>query len=201
MIDATKITNYNATKSELEKHVCFWILAAGKSGVVAARQLEKLDEELREDIKRNFGSCPRSIFARLRAFEKGWKPLAENYLAHLMKINGIGCYNQKAGYLLEVARSGLNLRTCSVDDLEKCKGIGRKSSRCFVIHTRRKAWYAGLDTHALKFLRDNGYPEAPKITPSSKVSYENWEKKFLDFVPSGMTAGEFDLTNWNNYRV
>lgn len=182
-LDAARITNYNATEEELQRLIVFWILAAGKNGTVAARNIYTLETMLGSRGK---------IFNAIKRHE--------NNLSDIMHKCGIGCYNKKAETLLTLAKSKLDLRKCSVQDLETISGIGRKTSRCFVIHTRRDAWYAGLDTHALKFLRSKGY-EAPKVTPSSQKKYDQLEQLFLKFVPKGMTAGEFDLINWNNYKV
>jgi len=93
----------------------------------------------------------------------------------------------------------LNLRTCSVKDLEQIKGIGRKTSRCYVMHSRKNARCAGLDTHCLKFLADRGY-KVPKATPSSEKEYLRLENAFLQLADkSGMSVAEFDLAVWNEY--
>ena len=42
MIDALKITNFKASYEELEEHIIFWILAAGKNGVTTANALDAL---------------------------------------------------------------------------------------------------------------------------------------------------------------
>jgi thermostable 8-oxoguanine DNA glycosylase len=58
-----------------------------------------------------------------------------------------------------------------------------------------------LDVHILKFLRDNGYPNAPKQTPSEKA-YLKWEKVFLavckEMFPHKSIA-EIDLDIWTKY--
>lgn len=191
MIDAVKITNYNLSVPELEEHILFWICAAGKNGVTSARCLDQL--------------------------LSGWKPSAEMvkanptpfdiigfinhnaYLSEEMRQCGIGCYNNKAKSFMELIQARLNLKTCSVEDLEAIHGIGPKTARCFLIHSRKDQKLAGLDTHILKFLRDKGH-EVPKSTPTGK-KYKALEKIFLEYADqSGMTVADFDLSIWNDYR-
>ena len=52
--------------------------------------------------------------------------------------------------------SGLDLRNCEYEELEKILGIGMKTSRCYFINTRGDSKVAGLDTHILKFLSGKG---------------------------------------------
>jgi thermostable 8-oxoguanine DNA glycosylase len=135
------------------------------------------------------GSTP---FEKIRGVEK-------NNLPKLLKDHGIGCYNNKAKAVWELVNSNLNLRTCSVDDLEKIYGIGSKTSRCFLIHSRPNMQYAALDTHILKYLRDSGRIVS-KATPSNKKLYRKFEKEFLDdALYYGYSVAEFDLALWNKY--
>jgi len=91
------------------------------------------------------------------------------------------------------------LRTCSIDELESIFGIGRKTSRCFVMHSRRNAQCAGLDTHILKFLRSKGH-DVPKSTPGSKKKYLEIENLFLKYAKkSNKTIAKFDLDIWKKY--
>lgn len=92
----------------------------------------------------------------------------------------------------------LNLKSCSVDDLENIYGIGPKTARCFLIHSRPNMRFAGLDTHILKYLRGLGY-EVPKTTPTGK-KYKEIEQIFLNLVDkSGKSVAEFDLEIWRKY--
>lgn len=180
MIDPNNITNYNLSNDELEEIILFWILAAGKKATTAARSLDQflLDKSI-------------SPFNFIKT-----KNL--NELPVLMKNCGIGCYNNKAVTFWSLANSNLDLRTCTAEDLESIKGIGMKTSRCFIIHSRKDALYAGLDTHVLKYLSSLGY-NVPKNTPTGK-KYLEIEKIFLQLaVKSGKTIAEFDLEIWRNY--
>lgn len=95
--------------------------------------------------------------------------------------------------------ANLNLHTCIVDDLEKIYGMGRKTSRCFIMCSRSNIQYAGLDTYILKFLRAKGY-NVPFSTSSSKRLYLEIEKLFLQYIKkSKKSVAEYDLDIWKDY--
>jgi len=186
MIDPTKITDFDQTDRQLEEFLLFWVCAAGKNAKTAARGLDSLMTELHEKTETCWGP-----FSAIRKYGRRKLPAA-------LKRNGIGCYNQKARTFWELANSGLDLKTCTVSDLECINGIGMKTSRCFVIHSRKEADCAGLDTHILKYLRDQGY-EVPKQTPPKK-EYLRLEKIFIDLARKAKKPiAEFDLGIWNQY--
>jgi len=186
MVDPEKITDYNLNSDELEERLLFWITAAGKNGRTAARSLDKLLKK----IKSAASSSPLSAVKE-----------TEN-LPGLMKDCGIGCYSIKARTFLDIANSGLCLKTCSAEDLENIYGIGMKTSRCFILHSRKDARYAGLDTHILKYLRASGVPGAPYSTPSSKKTYLSLERAFLQLSDAaGLAPAELDLEVWNRYSL
>jgi thermostable 8-oxoguanine DNA glycosylase len=181
MVDPTKITNFNSTDNQLEEVLLFWVLVAGKTAVRIARSLDEMLNKLK-------GNTP---FEKIRFIPREILPI-------MLKRYGIGCFNNKAKALLKLVNSGLNLRTCSVEELEKIYGIGPKTARCFVIHTRPDANCAGLDTHILKFLKSKGH-EVPSSTPTGK-KYRALEQIFLGYVKeSGKSVAELDLEIWNKY--
>lgn len=191
MVDPTKITNYHLTHAQTEEVLLFWVCAAGKNGVTAARCLERLLSTWRERAsKLKANPSPFDIVQYISDIGD---------LADEMKNHGIGCYNAKAKTFLALALSAMNFKKCSVEDLESFPGIGPKTARCFLIHSRPNQQYAGLDTHVLKFLRDKGH-EVPKTTPTGK-KYRDLEAVFLKYVAeSGMNVADFDLMIWNDYR-
>lgn len=182
MLDPKNITNFNQTNEELEEVILFWICVTGKTASVVSRQLDNLLNSLK-------GNSP---FDKIRN-------IGEDKLPEILKRFGIGCYDSKAKSLWQIVNANLNLRTCTVDDLEKIHGIGRKTSRCFIMHSRPDSQYAGLDTHILKFLRAKGH-DVPASTPASKKLYLEIEKLFLEYAKrSKKSVAEFDLDIWNNY--
>jgi len=183
MVDPTKITNYNLDQHQLEEVLLFWVCAAGKNGVTAATSLHKF--LLRYDK-------PKSPFERIRFLDK------RTNLADQMRLSGIGCYNNKAKTFKALSKSGINLKTCTVEELESIPGIGPKTARCFLLHSRPGQNYAGLDTHILSFMRDCGIA-APRTTPTGK-KYKSLEQQFLEIVKmSKKSVADLDLIIWNVY--
>ena len=188
MIDPTKITDYNLSIPELEERILFWVAAAGKNGRVAAKSIDKL---------LSFINTNDSPFSKIRYIIENEGLIS---LKTLMKKCGIGCYNNKATTFRDLAYSGTDLKNCSAEDLEKVKGIGMKTSRCFILHSRKGARYAGLDTHILKYLRIFNIEYVPKSTPSSKKLYLRLEKDFLILADLfKMDPADLDLEIWNYY--
>jgi len=193
LIDPTTITNYTLTDDELEAHILFWVCAAGKNGVVAAKCLY----DLLNNLENIYGHL--SPFELVKAVERQEKS-GVAYLKDKLKEAGIGCYNLKATTFKTLAASGLDLRTCSTDDLETIKGIGCKTSRCFIIHSRPNQKLAGLDRHALHYLEDLGY-KVPKTTPASTKQYKQVEQWFIqEAYKQGLDVAVLDLKVWNEYR-
>lgn len=187
LLDATKITKYNCNSDELELMILFWICAAGKNGVTATRCLNNLLSTIYNDFKNS------SPFSLLKWADKN------KDLPQLLKGAGIGCYNNKAKSFRELIYSNINLRTCDISELELISGIGPKTSRCFILHSRPNQKVACLDTHILKWLRDQGI-DAPKSTPTGK-KYLILEKKFLEIAATTKKdVAALDLEIWNLYR-
>lgn len=188
MIDAANITNYNLTDAELETTLMFWVFAAGKNGTRAAQitnQLRSFWDTMSKDI---------STFHWLMHYD-----LEDT--TELLKQYKTGCHNIKARTLWQLCREDLNLRTCTAEDLEKIYGIGMKTARCFIIHSRENAPYAGLDTHMLKHLKSLGY-EVPKSTPSSRKVYLELEKVVIKLAEdSKMSPAQYDLITWRRYKI
>lgn len=202
MIDPTNITNYNLSDSELEEHILFWICAAGKNGVTAAKCLDEFIGSARYNVacqmenerQNGVDAIYLSPFQLIR--ELG----SIDYIADKMKEAGIGCYNTKAKSFYELAHSCLDLKTCTVNDLENIHGIGPKTARCFMIHSRPDQKLAGLDRHILSFLSDKGY-NVPVNTPPAGAKYRKIERYFIkEAEKAGKSIAELDLEVWNRYR-
>jgi hypothetical protein len=191
MIDPKNITKYNQTTAELEEFILFWVCAAGKNAQNAAKGLDKL-------LRITDASSPFEKIKKLSGSENSPNLLGVSYLAYVLKQCGIGCYNQKAWTFLELAYSGLNLHTCSAQELETITGIGMKTSRCFILHSRQNAQYAGLDVHILRYLGNLGY-DVPKQTPAKK-KYLELEEIFLGIAKeNGLSPADLDLMIWKTY--
>jgi len=184
-IDSRAITDYNASKEKLEALIMFWVLAAGKSAKGATRILMELVD------------WPDSPFFQIR--DNFSRPEG---LANKLKLLGCGCHSLKAKAIFTLAHSNINLKTCTIDELEVIPGIGRKTSRAFIVHSRKDAQHAIIDTHILKFLKEQKVKDVPKSTPASKREYERLEGEFLKICKEQKRqVAEFDLEIWKSYAV
>jgi thermostable 8-oxoguanine DNA glycosylase len=186
MIDPTKITNYNLNKYQLEEMILFWVLVAGKNARTTVRMLDNLFTALHKQCS----------IKDLQPFD-----LFRNYsgsLEELLKSVGFGCQKTKAKAIRDLVSGDLDLKTCTIEQLEKIHGIGPKTARCFVMHTREGSRHAGIDTHILKWLKSLGY-KTPTSTPTGK-SYYRLECIFLAIADlMEMSPADLDLAVWNAY--
>jgi hypothetical protein len=190
MIDPVKISNFNLTSEELEENILFWVTAAGKNGITSAKLLNILLTRLKW-VANDESLSP---FALVRSVPD------LSILVLALKTNGIGNYTMKGRAFWELAYSDLNLRTCTVNDLLKIHGIGPKTARAFLVHTRPNQRYAVIDTHLLKFFRDQGIM-VPKSTPSEGRLYRELEAMYLDICDNyALSTSDLDLSIWNHYR-
>jgi len=185
MITPTTITNYNRTEEELEEFLMFAILVAGKG---AEQQAKKLDAFLKHSMYINKG-----------------KPFAHvKYLVHLgwleiqMKEFKLGQYKRIGHAFKEILKFKGKLKKVTIEQLESVNGIGSKTARFFILHSRPDANVAVLDTHILKWMSEKGY-KVPKATPAKK-KYAEIEKLFLtEAINHQMTPADLDLTIWKSY--
>jgi len=194
MVDPENITNYNQTDLQLEEFILFWVCAAGKNGRTAARCLDGL---LNTIDGYNIGPFKAiqmwAYYEHPETFE-GWP--------EMLRDSGIGCYRSKAKTMFQLAMNDLDLHTCTVDDLENIHGIGMKTARCFLIHSRKGVRLAGIDTHMLKYLKAVGVEDVPSSTPGSKKEYLRLEDEFLRLADKAdKEPAVFDLEIWNKYSV
>jgi thermostable 8-oxoguanine DNA glycosylase len=189
MITPTTITNYNRTEAELEEFLMFAILVAGKG---AEQQAKKLHNFLWL-AERGFG-LPKDTtpFEYLEYLIKG------NNLTYVMMTCKLGQYKRLLTAFLGIVRFKGNLKNVTIDELESISGIGSKTARFFILHSRPDANVAVLDTHILKWMSEKGY-KVPKATPPKK-KYAEIEKLFLqEAMFHQMTPADLDLTIWKSY--
>ncbi len=176
-IDPLRITNYERNQYQKESFLLYCIVAAGKTAKTQA--------------------------AKLNEFLKGiTKPF--NYIKEL--VNDEQLYNylvkSKLGQYKRIEKSfkkvvDLDLDRVTVDELVRVKGIGPKTARFFVMHTRKGERVATLDVHILKWLREQGVENVPSQTPQSSLNYNRLEKAFLELAEKmGRTPAELDLQIW-----
>lgn len=186
MINPRQITNFNRTTNELEEFALFCIAVAGKNAASTARALDKLLEIGRS---RSLDLSPFQIIRDIIKYSD---------LASLMKNCGIGCYTVKSRGFAQIVSCGLDLRTVTLDQLLNLFGVGHKTARFFLLHSRPNQRYAVLDTHILKYMGEQGI-ETPKSTPTGK-RYLELEQKFLELADlNSITPADMDLQIWVKY--
>jgi thermostable 8-oxoguanine DNA glycosylase len=183
MINPTTITNYNRTQSELEEFLLFSIMVAGKSAKQTALKLNQF-LNMREDCE-----TPLEFVDNL---------VHNGELDNAMKVCRLGQYGRLGSAFRGIVKLRNRLHEASVDVLESIKGIGPKTARFFVLHSREGASHAVLDTHILKWLKLHG-ENAPKSTPSGK-KYAMLEQAFLTYAwKYEMQPADLDLHIWKQY--
>lgn len=187
MIDPTKVTVYNRNTKELEEFLLFCIAVAGKNATTTSKNLEAL-------LAYGSDYCDGSPYEIVTTINQ-IRPLNL-----VLKDFGFGCHGLKAKGFLGAARSGLDLMKCRAIDLENIPGIGMKTSRYFILHSRRGAQVACFDTHLLKWMSYYTGYTIPKQTPTGK-KYLELEKVFLDIAKSmNISPADLDLKIWNKSR-
>lgn len=186
LVDPKDVINYNRTDEELELFWLFCAVVAGKTASTQAALLERFLEGLKADPENGDSPMKRIAFAD-----------REGRLHSALINSRLGQYNR----LLFLMRGSidLNLRTCSLADLENVFGCGPKTARMFIMMSRPNQRVAALDTHVLKHLRANGI-EAPMTTPPAGKRYRQLEEEFLKLADqSNMSVAEYDLSVWKKY--
>jgi len=188
MITPTEITNYNRTENELEEFLLFAILVAGKT---AKTQAKKLEGFLADRPKNKIGN-PCSPFEYINYLR-----MTHSLTTQMMK-HKLGQYKRLYRAFSGILRFEGWLDEVSVEDLESVNGIGSKTARFFVLHSRPNTRVAVLDTHILKYLKENGH-NVPKTTPSKK-KYTEIEKLFISIADSlSIGIAELDLAIWKRF--
>ena len=193
MVNPYNITNFNRSKSELEEFLLFTIVVAGKTAYI---QAQKLEEFLSSIHKRLMMPDNVSPFQLIRSAKDHGILLQEIHKAKL------GQYNKIHSAFLHIAENNYILNKVTPEILEKIPGVGMKTSRFFLLHSDNnyKDNIAILDTHILKFIKENIDNRAPKSTPTNSNTYKYWEEKFLSWCKeNNKDAAEFDLEVWKSY--
>ena len=192
-IDPYNITKYNRTEAELECFLLFCIVVAGKTAYIQAR---KLDEFLTSVNKRLMMPEHVNPFQSLKSAEQHGILMEEILTAKL------GQYKKIYNSFKYISEREYNLNRMTPQLLECIPGVGMKTSRFFLLHSDKfyKDKIAILDTHILKFIKENIDDKAPKSTPAIKVTYKYWEDVFLYWCEcNNKNVADFDLEVWKSY--
>ncbi|UCG53958.1 MAG: hypothetical protein JSV32_04950 [Dehalococcoidia bacterium] len=183
MIDPQNITDYDRTEYQLQEFLLFCIFVAGKTAKTIAPKLDAFLED-KDQLP----------------FEYLYNMGSEGIPKHLRK-HKMGKYSvlDSSIHMLSIFCRYISLRDITLEQLEMHKGIGPKTSRFFLLHSRPNQKLVVLDTHILKDVRARGI-EAPKSTPSGK-KYEKISAQYIAALEKeGITDwADFDLNKWKEY--
>jgi len=189
MIDPSNVTNPSRTPAELEEFLLFCVVVAGKN---ADQQARKLDRFLR-------GRRP---FDLIRASDR------DGTLEARLREVRLGKYSLLGRCFREVSRSGANLRTCMWEDLTRFPGIGIKTAKFFVLHSRPGEMHGVLDTHVLGWMRDRWAPAGPRTlavprhSPQDARTYRFWETVYFGMVSAQHHgAGDAPPVDWARFDL
>jgi hypothetical protein len=184
VIDPTAITKYDRTHAELEELLLNAITFAGKNARQQAQKMHAL-----------FGGQKKSPFALIRGWTKS------KTLTKQLKQVRIGKYILLSKSFTELAHSRIDLAVCTVEDLEAFPGIGAKTARLFVLHSRKGQEFAVIDTHMLKEMRALNMTTL-RTTPAGK-KYSELEKKLVTHLKKNGIEdfAEYDLNVWKKYAL
>ena len=193
LIDPYKVTNFKRSQNELEEFLLFCIVVAGKTAYIQARKLDEFLASVKTRLM-----MPENInpFQIIKSAEQ------HGVLFEEIKKAKLGQYKKIYSGFKYISEREYNLNKMTPDILEKIPGVGMKTSRFFLLHS--DIFYSNkiaiLDTHILKFIKENIDDKAPKSTPVIPITYRYWEDMFLDWCEkNSKNVADFDLEVWKSY--
>ena len=192
-VDPYNITNYNRSKNKLECFLLFCIVVAGKTAYIQAQKLEDFLVSVNKRLM-----MPENInpFQTIKSAEQ------HGILFEEIKLAKLGQYKKIYSGFKYISDREYNLSRMTPKILEEIPGVGMKTSRFFLLHsdTFYKDKIAILDTHILKFIKENIDDRAPKSTPVIPITYRFWEDMFLSWCKqNNKNVADFDLEVWKSY--
>ena len=193
MIDPYNITDYSRKRGELEEFLLFCIVVAGKTAYIQAQKLEDFLKSINIRLMMPESSSP---FQSLKSANQHGILMEEILRAKL------GQYKKIYNGFKYISEREYDLTRMTPEELELIPGVGMKTSRFFLLHSDKtyKDKIAIIDTHILKFIKENIDIQAPKSTPTIRVTYKYWEDRFLYWCESNnKNVADFDLEVWKSY--
>ena len=172
---------------QLQEFMLFCIAVAGKNARNIAQALDRFLYKFNTQ-----GITPFEIIKNLNK---------NKMLTGAIEYARLGQYKKLTKAFTQVAE--LDLRTCTLEDLENVHGIGYKTSRFFLTYTRPNQMFAVLDTHLLRYIREElKIEKVPKATPGNIKTYQQLEQIFVNHCKDlGKTVPELDLEIWTKYST
>ena len=192
-IDPYNITNYSRTEEELQLFLLFCIVVAGKTAYI---QAEKLEQFLCSVNKRLMLPDNVNPFQTIKSAQQ------HGILFEEIKLAKLGQYKKIFSGFKYISEREYHLNSMTPKILEDIPGVGMITSRFFLLHsdTFYKDKIAILDTHILKFIKEDIDERAPKSTPVIPLTYRFWEDMFLNWCEkNSKNVADFDLEVWKSY--
>lgn len=180
--------HFDMTPDQLEQFLIFGKSVAGHKSAQRAPVVEKMLTELMDKYG---GTSP------ITALQKAYQD--PGAIEALARKHGLGPYQDIVPFLEHLATNRIpDLKTATEEELMQIPGIGPKTARFFKAHTdATRSNNVMLDTHILGFMRENGYPDAPRTTPQNPDVYEKWSDNFRKVADEfGLTPSDLDLQIW-----
>jgi len=193
MINPYNITDYFRKRGELEEFLLFCIVVAGKTAYIQAQKLEDFLKSVNIRLKIPESTSP---FQSLKSANEHGILMEEILRAKL------GQYKKIYNGFKYITEREYDLTRMTPEQLELIPGVGMKTSRFFLLHSDEtfKDKIAIIDTHILKFIKENIDERAPKSTPTIRVTYKYWEDRFLYWCEcNNKNVADFDLEVWKSY--
>ena len=187
MVDPEDVTNFQRTRAELFEFWLFSLFVRGKTASVQARKLDAFFASL--------GGMPGILDLDRSEIERGLRDVKAGQYGSL--ADAIHATNQA------LREDPAFLETADPEHLTALPGVGPKTARFFILHSRKESRFAALDTHIIKFLKLRGHlPEsASNVTPGSERVYARLEAAFLEEADKeGVHPADFDLAIWKGAR-
>jgi len=194
---------YDAQARELERFILVNMFVAGKNASV---QQVKLDQFI-GCVRRDLGEHVVDTLGVLSAIHNclANDEINDKLMGWLKEVKA-GQYNRLASGIAQLAENigsgAIDLKNCNRSQLVKIKGIGYKTASMFLMYTRRNQNIACLDTHILKWLREETKTAyVPLTTPVIQSEYRRLEAEFIRYArTANKTIAEFDFEIWSRYR-
>lgn len=195
---------YDASKYDLQKFILTNIFVAGKNATVQQRKLDEFIKCVRRDVGDAVVDQLGPIAAIHHSYAeavipekvKGWlvEVKAGQYARITSSICSLGEY---------LGRNSNWLSNASRAELVNVRGIGYKTASMFLMYTRRNYTGACLDTHILKYMREElNIPNVPLSTPPLKRDYRKLEDIFIFHAKKlNRRIAELDFEIWSKYRL
>ena len=195
-IDPTQITKFDRTQAELEWFLLFCISTAGKNATVTAKKIND-GIDFTHRVKR---------FQSMGIYSIGCSDtMAINYeycadwMVDFAQVVKLGKYDLIRKSSENIFKNEIHKRldTVTLEELLEIPGVGNKTARFFLMHSRPGFTGAVIDTHIHGWLEKVCQSELPK--PTTDAKYKSLERLWLSmtevFFP-GLPLHVADLATW-----